>query len=262
MQLRGRWALVTGASSGIGRDLARELAMRGCHVVLVARRVDRLEQLASELRAEHGVQAEVEAIDLAHEQAPAELFARLARRERAIDVLVNNAGFGVHGAFLDQDLERLTRMVRLNAVAVFELCHLFARPMAERGHGHVLNIASVAGLCPVPSYALYAATKAFVVSLSEALAFELGERGVNVTVSLPGATWTEFFEVSGQKRTLYNRVTGMSSEAVARISVRAMERGRHSIVPGWRNAVMMASAKPFTRRTLAWLTWQLNRHRR
>ena len=260
MDIRGQWALVTGASSGIGRDLARELGRRGCHCVLVARRAERLEETARELREQFGVEAEVEVGDLAEEGAAARLHASLAERGRVIDVLINNAGIGQHGNFVDQDLDRLRTMMRLNMFALTELCHLFGRGMAERGRGRIMNVASIAGLNPVPSYAVYGATKAFVVSMSESISLELGSRGVTVTCVMPGVTWTEFFDTSGQKTTLYNRIVGMQSADVARMAVKAMLQGRSSIVTGWQNWVTMGLTKFLPRRLNAWASWQFMRN--
>lgn len=259
-EIRGRWALVTGASSGIGRDIARELARLGCHCVLAARREDRLEEAARELREKFGVEAEVEAIDLTQPGAPAVLHGRLAQRQRTIDVLVNNAGFGHHGNFVDNDLDKLTELVQLNIVALMQLCHLYARDMVTRGGGYIMNVASIAGLSPVPSYAVYGASKAFVVSMNEALSLELGGRGVVVSALLPGPTWTEFFDVSGQRTTVYNRIMGMKSEDVARIGVKGMLQGRSTVIAGWRHRILMGLSGVLPRRLNAWMSWQFMRN--
>ena len=261
VELKDQWALVTGASSGIGADIARELAARGMNVVLVARRQDRLDALAAELRRDHGVQAETDACDLAEPGVVAALFERTVSRGRDIAVLINNAGFGLHGNFVDQDLERVTAMIRLNVVATTEMTHYFARAMVERGGGYILQVASIAGLNPLPSYAAYAATKAFLENLSGGIAHELGARNVSVTALLPGTTWTEFFETSGQETTLHGRLTGMSSTDVARIGVKAMLGRRHSVIAGWRNWVSIMLAKLFPRHVRAWLIWQVNKNK-
>ena len=260
MDLQGQWALVTGASSGIGVDISRELASRGMNLLLVARRQERLDQLAKELRRDHGVQAETEACDLREDGAVAALFERTVARGHDIAVLVNSAGFGLHGSFIDHEIEHLQAMIRLNVVALTELTHVFARSMAERGGGHILQVTSVAGVNPLPSYATYAATKAYVLSLSGAIAHELGERNVSVTALLPGVTRTEFFDISGQKPTTYSRVFGMSPSDVARIGVKAMLAERHYVFAGWRNWFSITMAAIFPRHVRAWLTWQLNKH--
>ena len=260
MDVEGSWALITGASSGIGRDIARELAARGCHCILVARRADRLEELAGELRDRHGVEVEVEPCDLVVEGAIADLHERLRARGRAVDVLVNNAGMGLHGNFIEQDLGQLHRVIDLNLSALVDLTHRFLRDMVDRGRGHILNIASTGGLNPVPSYAVYAATKAFVVSLSEAVSLEIRGTGVGMTCAMPGPASTEFFDVSGQELTLYHRFSNMPSEAVARDCVNAMLRGRSSVVVGWSNWASMLVAKFLPRRLMAWISWQMMRN--
>lgn len=261
MELRDQWALVTGASSGIGAEIARELGARGMNLLLVARRQDRLDELATELRREHRVHAETDACDLAREGAAAALHERTAARGREIAVLVNNAGFGLHGNFIEQDLNNIHEMIQLNVWALTELTHRFSRDMADRGGGYVLQVGSIAGMNPLPSYAAYAATKAYVLSLSEAIAHELGDKNVSVTALLPGVTWTEFFDTSGQEPTLYSRISGMSSADVARIGVKGMLAERHSVIAGWRNWFSVFVASFFPRHVRAWLTWQVNKNR-
>ena len=262
MELHGSWALVTGASSGIGADIARELAARGMNLVLVARRQERLDDLATELRREHGVQAEIDACDLSAPGVVAGLCERTEKRGRDIAVLVNNAGFGLHGDFIDQDIDRIGQMIQLNVVAATQLTHWFGRAMVARGGGYILQVASIAGLNPLPTYAAYAATKAFLESLSGSISHELGAKEVWVTALLPGTTWTEFFDHSGQKPTLHGRLTGMSSRDVARIGVKAMLGRRHSVIAGWRNWFSIMLAKLFPRHVRAWFIWQVNRNRR
>ena len=260
MDLKGRWALVTGASSGIGADIARELAALGLHCVLLARREDRLRALARELGERSGIECEIETVDLNEPGAARSLFDRLSARGREIDVLVNNAGFGGHGNFLDQDVERVTAMIQVNVIALTELTHVFGNAMAERGGGYVLNVASIAALQPVPSYAAYAATKSYVLNFGEAIALECAARGVKVTTCLPGVTWTEFFDVTGQEITAFGRLTGKKSPPVARAAVDAMLQGRSAVITGWRNRIVMALSAPFPRRFKAWMTWQLNKN--
>jgi hypothetical protein len=236
-ELRGRRALVTGASSGLGADFARELAAHGCDLVLVARRADRLEALAKELRERHGVQAEVVAMSLSEPEAAAALHRRVSERGLEVDVLVNNAGFGAFGEFLSVPWEREREMLQLDVVAVVQLTKLFGADMVRRGRGWILQVASIGAYQPSPTYATYSAAKAFVLSFGEALAFELRTTGVKVTVVSPGVTRTEFLQVSGQKPTLYQRMAMMESPAVARAGIRAMLRGKTSTVPGLVNKV-------------------------
>lgn len=245
---KGRWALVTGASSGIGADFARELAKRGAHLVLVARREDRLRALAEELARAHGVRTRVIAMDLAKPDAPRALHEQLRAEGIAVDVLVNNAGFGIYGPFLDTPWERDREMLELDVIALAHLTKLFARDMRERGFGRVLQVASIGAFQPSPTYAAYSAAKAFVQSFGEALACELRGSGVTVTTVSPGVTDTEFFAVSGQRRSLFQRLTIMPSTKVARSGIRALERGRPLVVPGFFNALTAFSMRLLPRR--------------
>jgi short-subunit dehydrogenase len=190
-------ALVTGASSGIGAAIARELAGRGHAVTLVARREDRLRELADELGAEHGVQADLIAADLLDGAERERLAGRIEELGRSVEVLVNNAGFGGGGTLVDAERERLVEMAELNCVALLDLQARYAPAMAQRGRGAIINVASMAAFQPMPGSATYAATKAFVLSLSEATHSELAERGVTVTALCPGPVRTEFTQVAG-----------------------------------------------------------------
>jgi len=190
---QGQWVLITGASAGIGEALAGKFAAGGFDLVLAARSKDKLARLAAKLSKKHGIAAEVAQIDLAKPGAPRDLFNELAARGLDIDVLVNNAGVLEMGAFKTQSPETLGDMIRLNTVALTELAALFVPPMAKRKSGRVLNVASVASFQPVPSLAVYAGTKAFVLSLTESLAEELKSDGVTVTALCPGITETNMF---------------------------------------------------------------------
>jgi short-subunit dehydrogenase len=189
--------LVTGASSGIGADIARSLVRRGHGVSLVARRAERLEELAQELRASHGVRVEVLECDLADEAARGRMLGRLGELALNVEVLVNNAGFGTGGRFDELDAEREVEMVRLNAEAVVALCARFVPEMLRRGRGGVLNVASTAAFQPLPRQATYAATKAFVLSFTDSLHAELAGSGVAVTALCPGPVRTEFADTAG-----------------------------------------------------------------
>jgi uncharacterized protein len=225
---------ITGASAGIGTELARQLAARGHNVTLVARRRERLAELAEQLRLSHGVAAEVHACDLADDAARAELVSQLRGGERHVAALCNNAGYGSFGAFHELDLEGETRMVRLNVLALHELTGAFLPDMVARGGGAVLNVASVASFQPIPYNATYAATKAFVHSFSEAVSAELHGTGVSVTSLCPGPVATEFGEVAGV-RDLESQMPGFmaqSAQDVARAGIEAMVRGKRSVFPG------------------------------
>jgi hypothetical protein len=250
-EFKDRWALVTGASSGLGADFARQLAAAGAHVVLVARREDRLRELARELESAHRVQTRVVAMDLGDPSAPEKLHGQLAAAGLEIDVLVNNAGFGLHGPFLDIPWEREAEMLQLDIVALTHLCKLFLREMVARDRGWLLNVASIGAYQPSPTYASYSAAKAYVLSLSEALSYELRRTKVKVTAVSPGVTRTEFLSVSGQTPTFYQRKMMMESPDVVRVALRALARGKPSVIPGAGNALAAFSLRFTPRRAMA-----------
>ena len=225
-------ALVTGASSGIGEAIARQLASRGHGLTLVARREDRLRELASDLAREHGVRAEVIGADLGDQAARDRLAGQITETGLEVEILVNNAGFGGTG-----DRERLVAMVELNCVALLDLQERYLRPMVERGRGTVINVASTAAFQPLPGTATYAATKAFVLSLSEAMHEELKGTGVTMTAVCPGPVKTEFMAVAGIEAA-EDQVPGlfwMAADDVAKAAVEAAEKGKRAIVPGLLN---------------------------
>ncbi|WP_163990156.1 SDR family NAD(P)-dependent oxidoreductase [Pyxidicoccus caerfyrddinensis] len=231
-------ALITGASAGLGEQFAQCFARDGHDVILVARGAARLEALAAKLEKEHGGKAHVLPADLGQPDAPEKLFEAVRAKGLTVDFLVNNAGFGSAGPFLEQDLAREAEMVQVNCTALLKLTHLFARPMRERGAGRILNIASTAGFQPGPYMATYYATKAFVMSLSEALAFELKGTGVTVTCHCPGATQTEFAQRAGNdKSRLFQRSGVAKAPDVAAHAYAAMMRGRVLSVHGALNSL-------------------------
>jgi uncharacterized protein len=217
-------ALVTGASSGIGEALARRIARDGRHLVLTARRIDRLEALARELESAHGIRAIAIANDLARPDGPAALTAELARRDLEVDWLVNNAGFGTTGRFDQLPVERELDEIRVNVKAPVELTGRLLPAMVARGRGLVMNVSSMAGFGPIPYSATYAATKAFLLSLSEALAVELSGTGVHVVCVCPGFTRTEFQEKAKIDASALPSFAWMSAETVADQAVRAARR--------------------------------------
>jgi short-subunit dehydrogenase len=226
------YALVTGASSGIGADLARELGRAGHPLILTARRVDRLEALAAELRASARVDVVVIAADLAAANAARSLHEAVTTRGLTVEILVNNAGYGMQGQFLDMDFDAVEAMFRVNVHALTHLTQLFARDMAKRGHGYVLNVASAAAFLPSPYVSAYAATKSYVLGFSEALRYELRDRGVSITTLYPGITTTEFNEVAHAKTPPAMNLSILSAAEVARIGARAMFARRRAVVPG------------------------------
>ena len=225
-----RFALVTGASSGIGAEIAREYAGRGKPLVLVARRADRLQALAEELREKARV--EVIAADLADPAAPARLQAECAARGLPVDTLVNNAGFGVPGRYLTKDWATHQASLQVLLVAVCELTHRFLPAMEAEGHGRILNVASLAGFLPGPRMAVYYATKAYVLSFSEALFCELAPRGVRVTALCPGPVPTEFQARAGIVPGFDSKVLNISADAVAMAGYRGLMAGKRMVLPG------------------------------
>lgn len=227
--------LVTGASSGIGLELAKCFAADCCRLVLLARNTAALEALAGELRQAHKIEVFVLTADLSLPETPARVFQELQGRGITVDVLVNNAGFGASGTFAGLSLQRQLEMIQVNIIALTALTGLFLPGMIARRRGGVLNVGSVAGFLPGPGMAIYFATKAFVLSFTEALAEELGGTGVTVTVLCPGPTESNFGNVArGQKVRSIN--TGkMTAEAVASHGHGAFRRGQLVAISGWRN---------------------------
>ncbi len=255
--LKGQWALVTGASSGFGVDFARLLAARGANLVLVARTSAPMEALATELRTASGISVHVEAMDLAQAGAGEALKLRLDALAIRIDVLINNAGFGLFGAFLDTPLAKTLGMLQLNTASLTELTYTFARDMVTRGAGQILLIASIGGYQATPLYAAYSASKAYVLLFGEALHEELHASGVTVTVLSPGITATRFLDVSGQTATLYQRLVMMQSLPVARIGLKALEAGRASVIPGFLNRLTAFSLRLMPRLLQRKVAYQL-----
>ncbi len=230
-------SVVTGASSGIGAAIAKELASRGHSIALVARREERLRTLATELTSSYGVSAEVIAADLGAPEGRDRLVDELRSRARVVDVLVNNAGFGHQADFATSPRERMVEMVELNITAVVDLTSRFLTGMVDRGRGGVINIASTAAFQPLPGSAVYAATKSFVLSFSEAIRTELRGTGVTVTAVCPGPVKTEFTEVAGfggvEDRT--PSMVWMSAEEIAQHAIDGAANDRRVVVPGTLN---------------------------
>lgn len=235
--LRGMLAVVTGASSGIGESYARLIAKRGCNLVIAARRGHRLESLAQELRASHGVEAHVVVVDLASKDGARELF-EAATALGPVQVLVNNAGLGAYGPFLDRPLERHQMTLDVNVGALMELCHRFGNHMREHGKtSYISNVASLASFQSAPGYAVYAPSKYFVRIFSETLALELEGSAVSVSCLCPGGTMTEFMEGAQTELTKSGARMMKSADAVANIGIRGMISGKPVVVPGALNRV-------------------------
>ncbi len=231
----GKWALVTGASSGLGLEFADLLAEQKVNLVLAARRQEPMEKLASDLRGKYGVEVLVEVIDLASPGAASRLKSSLDARSVAIDILLNNAGYGLHGDFLETPIERTADMIQLDITAVTELTYLFGCDMAKRGSGHILLLASLLAFQAVPGYAVYAAAKAYVLALGEALHDELRPHGVIVTTLCPGHTATGFDAAAGATASALLRFLTMKPRPVAASGIRALLQGKAMVVAGLAN---------------------------
>lgn len=236
MMTERKTALVTGASSGIGAELARIHAEHGGDLVVVARRRERLESLKTELEAAHGVTVHVLPKDLASSEAPQQIYDEVRARGLAVDYLMNNAGFGYRGFFHEQDWATNEAMIEVNILALAALTRLFLPDMIARGSGRVLNIGSMAGFLPGPLHAVYYASKAFVISFSEAIANELAGTGVHVTVLCPGPTATEFGERARIQEVRLLRRTAPARK-IAEVGYQAMLKGKTLVVPGLLNKV-------------------------
>ena len=239
-EFKGKTALVTGASSGIGDSFAKLLAQSGANLILVARRLDRLESLKAQLESEHGIKVDVIAQDLSTIDAAQVLFDATEGKGHQVDILINNAGYGKQGAFSQSELDVQVNMLDLNVRTLTALSHLFIHKMQQRKSGYVLLVGSVGAFLPVPNMAAYAASKAYVRSFGEALNKECKADGVHVSVLNPGGTSTEFNEVAGQSMSaIVDKCFMMSSEKAARIGLHALAKNKPSVVAGASNAAGM-----------------------
>jgi short-subunit dehydrogenase len=244
--MRTQTALITGATSGIGLELARQFAAHGHPLVLTGRTESELHSIATELQLKYGISAKYVAADLEEVDAPRRLFAGLEQEGTRIDILVNNAGFGCAGKFWEIPLDSYAALIQVNVEAVVGLTRLFLPPMISRGEGRILMTASVAGFEPGPHLAVYHASKAFVLSLSEALAEELKGTGVTLTALCPGATDTDFFLKAGMVDTkIFQQGNVAAPQEVAQVGYEAMMKGDPIIVPGAANKALV-----FARRLL------------
>jgi len=243
---RDSWVLVTGASSGFGEEFARQYAKLGHSLVLVARRLERLQNLADSLRREYHVNVAVEQVDLSNVAAAVQLHERLRERAIAVDILINNAGHGLQGPFLDHQMDAALAMVQLDIASLTAVTHVFAQDMRRRGRGKILLVASLLAYYGVPKFAVYAASKAYVLRLGEALHREFKRDGVTVTVLCPGMSDTGFARAAQQNLTPALKRVMMQPAPVVRAGIRALQSGRVSVVPGLANkaVIMLARTTP------------------
>jgi short-subunit dehydrogenase len=256
---QGKTALITGASSGIGKAFAQALATRGAHLILVARSQDKLQALAQTLSKAHGVSVEVIAADLSAEGAAQTVYQTVQQRGLVVDMLINNAGFATHGRFETLAAARDHEEVMLNTTTVADMTHAFLPAMLDKGDGAVINVASTAAFQPVPYMAIYGATKAFVLSFSEALWAECRPRGVRVLALCPGATDTAFFGVVGTEEVTIG--SKMTPERVVAIALRALERGRSYVITGRNNTLLAQAPRLLPRQIVARLAERTMRPR-
>jgi len=233
------WVLITGASSGFGEEFARQYAEQGHSLVLVARRLDRLQALAETLRRQYRIEVVVEQVDLSDLEAVVQLHRRLRERGIAIDILINNAGHGLQGPFVDSSLDATQAMVQLDVASLTAVTHVFVRDMRARRRGQILLVASLLAYQGVQNFAVYAAAKAYVLRLGEALHRELKRDGVTVTTLCPGISETGFSATAQQKLTPALKLLMMQPAPVVRTGIRALRAGRISVVPGWANKALV-----------------------
>ncbi|WP_379138702.1 SDR family NAD(P)-dependent oxidoreductase [Paenibacillus sp. sgz500958] len=255
---QGKVAVVTGASSGIGEVYAGALAARGCHVVLAARSEKKLKDLAGEIQRKHGVQAYALPCDLSKAGAPRQLAESIAELGLTVDILINNAGFGTHGRFEEIDPEREQEEIMLNTAALVDLTHHFLPGMLERKDGVVVNVASMAAFAPCAYSAVYGATKAFVLSFSEALWAETRGRGVRVLTLCPGATDTGFFDAVGSKDMAAGSALS-TPEKVVQAGFRGIDKGRSYIVDGRNNYMAAQMGRFLSRHRVAMIMERITR---
>ncbi|MGH9683900.1 MAG: SDR family NAD(P)-dependent oxidoreductase [Candidatus Acidiferrales bacterium] len=241
-----KWALITGASAGIGGALAEQLAAGGAHLVLTARRTDRLQKLAADLSAKHGMKAEIFGADLARREAPGEIHAFTTEKGIEVELLVNNAGFGAFGYAHELPVERMLEMVQVNCSAVVHLTRLFLPAMVARRHGGVLIVASVASFQAVPFISAYAATKAFDLLFAEGVAEEVRPFGVRVCALCPGSTNTEFKDVAHQPDRAFRYAE--TAEKVARVGLEGLASGKSCVISGAKNRIMTEAERIAPRR--------------
>ena len=249
MNYDGRWALITGASAGIGATFAAEYARRGAHVALVARRGERLQSIAEKLKQEHSISTQVIAADLADPSAPKQIFDKLKVRGVDVDILVNNAGFGLPGVFTDHDWRAHRDFLELMVTSYAHLTRLLLPGMLARGYGRIIHVSSLAGLTPGSAgHTLYGASKAFLVSFAQSLAAECDGTGVKASAVCPGFTYSEFHDVNGTRGIVSQLPKYMFMEAapVVRGAIDAVEDGQVVYIPGaWNKfAAWLAKALP------------------
>lgn len=252
-----KWALITGASSGFGIDYAHILAQKGYSLIITARRAERLEKLKEEVKQRYSVNVHCISSDLTEPNAAQRLYNKTQELGIKVDVLVNNAGFGIFGKFDQMTTQESHNMIQLNISSVTELCHLYIQDMKELREGHILLVASLVGYMPTPLYSVYAATKAYIVSFGQALAAEMKPLNIYVNTLSPGMTKTEFMDVSGQKLTAFENAIMMESMPVARKAIKELFNKKTTTLPGFIYFFMKLCVSFVPNKILATFTYKL-----
>ncbi len=232
---KGKYALITGASSGIGYEFVKLFAEDGSNLIIISRNEERLLNIKREIENEHKVNVLVLAKDLSKREAPEEICNQLEDENIPVDILINNAGVGYHGNFSDTDLERQLKMIQLNVLSLVRLTGLLLPSMIKKGYGKILNVASMAGFHGIPLHSIYSATKAFVLNFSESIAYELKGTGITVTCLCPGLTKTNFFKSADMENARLLRFGLMGADKVAKIGFDALRNNKTTVIPGLRN---------------------------
>jgi hypothetical protein len=239
IEIEGKYALVTGASSGIGWDMSKILAGKGCNLIIVARREEKLKELRKEILEEHGkIDIKIFSLDLSSKESPKILYNKIKELGIKVDILINNAGYGIHDYFIDIPWEAEETMFNLLIMNLTQLTKLFVKDMVNRNSGFILQVSSIGAFQPTPSYATYAAAKSFVFNFGLALNYELRKTKIRCCVLCPGVTITGFQQTAGHtKETLFMKLTKTSSEKVAKAGIEGMLRGKYFVVPGVLNSI-------------------------
>ena len=233
--------LITGASSGIGKELAYVYAEKNYNLVLAARRKDRLEEIKEDIKNKHSVSVEIFDIDLSKLDSAEELYKKVSDKNIKVDVLINNAGFGMNGGFNDIDIDTEENMLVLNMITLTKLTRLFAQPMIKAGHGNIINIASTAAFQAVPKLAAYSASKAYVLNFSEAIAYELKDDNIKVTTICPGPTQSEFAQIAKMEDSPYSKAP--TSRELAEFTYKKMKEGKVTAIHGFKNSFLAFSQR-------------------
>ena len=238
MDIKGKYALVSGASSGIGREISKILAEKGCNLIVVARREEKLQELQKEIIENHKIDVKVIPIDLSLKESPEFLYRTIKQSGINIDILINNAGYGIHDYFIDTKWEKEETMLNLLIMNLVHLTKLFVKDMVKKNYGFILQVSSIGAFQPTPSYATYSAAKSFVLNFGIALNYELRKTKVKCCVLCPGVTITGFQEAAGHTgQTFFMKLTKTMSQKVAKAGIKGMFKGKYFVVPGLFNSL-------------------------